>query len=340
MTPFHLGWRVASANFHARPIATSHSTRLDVWMIHVGTDSAFAGSLPHSGSAPTPPSHGVCTSAPPDANTTTADAAASAPSAVAAVRSCVASGGAAGAAAGGGVERVAEPEDDDAIRDREERLGRAVQPVGVGEADAVQLARADRRWDRSQEQGEQKFEAERHALRLGHRGVLEPVQHREPGEERRAEERARQLVRRRADRCGSVRNYGGAGEQGVGAGEHARRGSRARPGCRDQPPHFVARPSELARFRRRRRSSPTCAPRQPATPPRQLTPRPHTAQRTRHPAECCAPHSPRRAPAPRRSACATSRCRSTRWRAWCGCMWPMRTPRRKWTRSSPSSSQR
>ena len=89
VTPFHCGSPVASAYRHARPIATSHSTREEVWMIQVGTDSALLGSAGHSpaGKLPTPPSHGVCTAAPPEANTATAESAESPPSAVAAVRS-------------------------------------------------------------------------------------------------------------------------------------------------------------------------------------------------------------------------------------------------------------
>eukprot|EP00962_Isochrysis_galbana_P020708 scaffold6067_cov112-Isochrysis_galbana.AAC.20 len=89
VTPFHSGREVASAYRQASPIATSHSTSDDVWMIHVGTDSAFTGSAGHThgGRLPTPPSHGVCTCAPPPANTATAERADRPPHTAAAVRS-------------------------------------------------------------------------------------------------------------------------------------------------------------------------------------------------------------------------------------------------------------
>ena len=45
VTPFHRGCDVSSAYRHASPIATSHSTSEDVWMIHVGIERALAGSI-------------------------------------------------------------------------------------------------------------------------------------------------------------------------------------------------------------------------------------------------------------------------------------------------------
>uniref|UniRef100_A0A7S0E1F5 Uncharacterized protein n=1 Tax=Phaeocystis antarctica TaxID=33657 RepID=A0A7S0E1F5_9EUKA len=80
VTPFHCGVPAASAYRQAKPMATSHSTSDEVWMIHVGTESALAGSVAHTpcGRLPTPPSQAVCTSAPPGATTATADSAAAA----------------------------------------------------------------------------------------------------------------------------------------------------------------------------------------------------------------------------------------------------------------------
>ena len=83
-------------------------------------------------------------------------------------------------------ERVAEAEDDDAVGDREERLGRTVKPVGVRERDAVQRPGADRRRDGAKDKGEEESQAEGHARRRAHRWVRQPVEHGEPRKQRRA----------------------------------------------------------------------------------------------------------------------------------------------------------
>ena len=57
-----------------------------------------------------------------------------------------------GVAGGRGVDRVAEPEDDDAIRDREERLGRASSQSASARLTPAR-ARADRRGDRADDVG-------------------------------------------------------------------------------------------------------------------------------------------------------------------------------------------
>ena len=44
VTPRQRGFPVTSANFHTSPMATSHSMRLEAWMIQVGMVSALAGS--------------------------------------------------------------------------------------------------------------------------------------------------------------------------------------------------------------------------------------------------------------------------------------------------------
>eukprot|EP00967_Tisochrysis_lutea_P094323 scaffold137093_cov33-Tisochrysis_lutea.AAC.1 len=70
-------------------MATSHSTREEVWMTHVGTDNAFAGSSGHrdGGRLPIPPSQGVCTAVAPRMGTTSAESAERPPRMIAAVRS-------------------------------------------------------------------------------------------------------------------------------------------------------------------------------------------------------------------------------------------------------------
>ena len=74
-----------------------------------------------------------------------------------------------------------------------------MQPVGVSQRDAIENAGADGCGDGAEDEGEQEGEAEGDAGRRGHRRVLEPVEHRQPREERRAEERAGYVVRRGGD---------------------------------------------------------------------------------------------------------------------------------------------
>ena len=71
-----------------------------------------------------------------------------------------------------------------------------MEPVRVGERRAVERARADGRRDGPEDEREEVREAKGHALGRPGLGVLQPVEHGEPGQEREAEERPGKLVGR------------------------------------------------------------------------------------------------------------------------------------------------
>ena len=70
-----------------------------------------------------------------------------------------------------------------------------MEPVGVGERGAVQRAGADGRRDAPEHERQQIGQAESDAGRRLDLGVLEPVEHREPREQARAEQTPGELVR-------------------------------------------------------------------------------------------------------------------------------------------------